>query len=283
MKNTILILVLFITGLSSVTSQNLNTYKYVVVPSKFDFLKEQNQYQLNDLTKFLFEKNNFQVIFEGAEMPQELAADNCVALYTSVQEERKIFNTALKVVLKDCTNKVIFETQVGSSRKKDYKTAYHEALREAFKSIESLNYLYEPNFKSKMSVSDDEQKKELIKNSEDVIEKVKQVEEVIVSAIPLKLNVGEKSSSEGLNKIESSFNSEGNQFHLEKADFGFYLNKNKDSEAFAKLINTSSKHHYIYKNVKSYGLAYFDEQGNLIVEILGDDNNATTLLKYSKN
>ena len=44
----------FISGAFSQT--NLNNYKYVIVPKKYDFLKEEDQFRLNGLTKFLFEK-----------------------------------------------------------------------------------------------------------------------------------------------------------------------------------------------------------------------------------
>ena len=49
---------------SNVYSQsNLNDYKYVIVPNKFDFLKENDQYQLNSLAAFLFEKYGFRLKF----------------------------------------------------------------------------------------------------------------------------------------------------------------------------------------------------------------------------
>ena len=51
---------------TSVFSQvNLNDYKYVIVPKKYDFLKEADQYQINSLSKFLFNKYGFQTLMEG--------------------------------------------------------------------------------------------------------------------------------------------------------------------------------------------------------------------------
>ena len=49
---------------NSSTGQSLNDYKYVIVPGKFDFLKESDKYQLNSLTKFLFEKYGFEAYLE---------------------------------------------------------------------------------------------------------------------------------------------------------------------------------------------------------------------------
>jgi len=263
-----------------VNAQNLNAYKYVIVPANFNFLKEPNQYQLNELTKFLFERSNFQVFMEGTEMPVDLMSDNCIALYADIEEESNLMNTKLKLVLKDCGKKVILESQEGSSREKDYKTAYHEALREAFKSFELLNYVYEPERNCNKNASANVPTNEEITNT---IENVKEVEEVIVSAIPIKLNVEVKSTSEEVASKELSFNLDAKQFFLEKTDFGFYLNKENDSEAVAKLVNTSNEGNYIYKTIKSTGLAYFDKQGNLIIEVLTGDANATSVVKYSKN
>ena len=51
---------------SNVYSQsNLNDYKYIIVPNKFDFLKEKDQYQLNSLAAFLFNKYGFLALKRG--------------------------------------------------------------------------------------------------------------------------------------------------------------------------------------------------------------------------
>ena len=54
MKKTILFLVLLISGIA--LSQSLNTYKYVLVESKFKFQNSPNQFNLNTLTKLYFQK-----------------------------------------------------------------------------------------------------------------------------------------------------------------------------------------------------------------------------------
>ena len=45
-------------------------------------------------------------------------------------------------MLKDCRGKVIYETDYGKSDEKDLALAYNQALREAAKSFEKLNYNY---------------------------------------------------------------------------------------------------------------------------------------------
>lgn len=139
-----ILIVCFIT--TSVFAQaNINNYKYVIVPNKFDFLKEKDQYQLNSLAKFLFNKCGFVSVMEGSEYPRDLMLNRCLGLKSDVIKESGMFKTKLKIQLKDCNDKLIFTSEIGESREKEYKTAYNLALRDAFKFIEALNYKYVPN------------------------------------------------------------------------------------------------------------------------------------------
>jgi hypothetical protein len=132
--------------ITSVFSQeSLNDYKYVIVPNKFDFLKEKDQYQLNSLTQFMFNKYGFETIMEGTTYPEDLIRNRCLALKSDVIKDSGLFKTKLTVELKDCKDKIVYASQVGESREKDYKTAYNLAIREAFKSFEVLNYEFKPS------------------------------------------------------------------------------------------------------------------------------------------
>jgi len=132
--------------MSSAYSQtNLNEYKYVIVPKKYDFLKEENQYRLNELTKFLFEKNGFLTLMEGDNYPLDLSKDRCLALKSNLINDSGLFKTKVKIVLKACNDKIVYESLLGESREKEYEKAYNFALRDAFKSFETINYSYQPN------------------------------------------------------------------------------------------------------------------------------------------
>lgn len=123
---------------------NLNNYKYVIVPKKFDFLKEKNQYRLNELAQFLFEKYGFKALMEGSEYPNDLKFNRCLSLRSDVIKEPGMFKTKLKAILTDCNDQTVYTSDIGESREKEYKTAYNVAMRECFKSFQSLNYKYEP-------------------------------------------------------------------------------------------------------------------------------------------
>lgn len=145
MKTKHIITVIALLLITNVFSQhNLNEYKYVVVPKKYDFLKSADQYQVNSLTKFLLEKENFIVFFDD-NLPEDLWKNRCLGLYANVLENKNLFKTKLITELKDCNNKVVFTSKEGVSKEKDYKKTYHEALRDAFQSFKAINYSYQPS------------------------------------------------------------------------------------------------------------------------------------------
>ncbi len=139
------ILFLFIT--CSCFSQELNQYKYVVVPYKFDFLKKHDKYRVNTLVRYLFKKEGFEVLYDNEDFPTELGNDRCMALYADVKNESNIFTTKMAIVLRDCANQVILETPFGRTKVKEYEKAYNIAIRSAFETIEAKNYSYQPKEK----------------------------------------------------------------------------------------------------------------------------------------
>ncbi|MBC9798598.1 hypothetical protein [Sinomicrobium weinanense] len=143
MKRIIFVFALFSIMLGSAQS-SVDGYKYVIVPQKFDFLKKENQYQVNALTKFLFEKYNFKAVYAN-HLTTEVEENSCLALKADVKDNSNMFTTRLNVELTNCRGEVIFTSEEGKSKEKDFKTAYHDALRKAFKSVEELNYNYDPS------------------------------------------------------------------------------------------------------------------------------------------
>jgi len=139
-----LLLVLVIIANTVVAQRSLNNYKYVIVPKKYDFLKSEDQYQVNSLTKFLFKKEGFESLFDNESKPQELAINPCLGLIAGVKNNSNMFTNKLVIELVNCKNEIIVTSEEGKSKQKDYKKGYQEALRNAFKSISSLNYKYNP-------------------------------------------------------------------------------------------------------------------------------------------
>ncbi|MDB9755339.1 hypothetical protein OAB20_03505 [Winogradskyella sp.] len=149
MKNILLLSLMLCIGFFS-QSQNindsaLNNYKYVVLPLSYNFLKGENVYRLNTLTKFLFKQNGFDAYFDKEELPEDLFTNRCLALYADVEEVRGGFRkTKLQVTFKDCYGKLVFTSDEGTSNQNKHKEAHHEALRNAFKTFEIKTYSYQP-------------------------------------------------------------------------------------------------------------------------------------------
>ncbi|WNW02944.1 hypothetical protein RRF68_05980 [Tenacibaculum sp. HL-MS23] len=139
-----LLFIFLMLSASIFAQKNINNYKYVIVPKKFDFVKKEDQYQTSSLTKFLFNNANFNALSSEEEFPLGLANDRCLGLVAFVKDDSRLFTTKIVIELKDCFNNIIFSSKEGRSKQKDYKKAYHESIRDAFKSIEALNYSYTP-------------------------------------------------------------------------------------------------------------------------------------------
>ena len=144
-KRSLIIVSFILCCFYGMAQKNVNNYKYIIVPLEFDFLKEKDKYRLNTLTRYLFKQNGFTVFFEGQELPEDLLSDKCKGLNVDIDKTKSsLFKTKLEIVLNNCYGEEIYRSRTGSSREKDYKLAYVEALRDAFVSIEELNYMYQP-------------------------------------------------------------------------------------------------------------------------------------------
>ena len=146
MKLQILIGLFLCIGFNSYAQRSINSYKYVVVPDYYTFLKNEDQYQLNSFTKFLFNKYGFQAFVEGDDYPNDLSpkSTSCNTLFADIISESNFLNTGLKVSLADCEGNVIYISEKGRSKEKEYKKSYYEALRKAFTYIQELEYVYTP-------------------------------------------------------------------------------------------------------------------------------------------
>ncbi|MFG4004679.1 hypothetical protein ACHRV1_13045 [Flavobacterium aquidurense] len=122
-------------------SQSVNDYKAVIVPLKYDFLKSENQYRMSTMTKANLVKAGFQAFYGNEELPEGFG-DRCEFLYVDVKKDNGFLITKLFVEFKDCYGKVVYTSEIGKSKEKDYEAAYRECLDMAFVSINALNYKY---------------------------------------------------------------------------------------------------------------------------------------------
>lgn len=180
-------------------AQSLNEYKYVLVPAKFTWANEVDQYQLNSLTTFLFKKYGFEAYQLGDALPADLNEGGCNTLTADVEDDSGIIRTKLKVILKGCSGEIVYISSEGRSKDKEYIPAYHKALRDAFLSIEELEYAYKGDKEattSKVSVQEKIEVPEASKKTGKVVTQEKEIPslEKKITQPDIKAQVQEKSN-----------------------------------------------------------------------------------------
>lgn len=120
--------------LMSLSAQSLQTYEYVIVPTKFSDFKE-NQYQLNLYLKQLLRKHDFQILSDKLETwPQEVRINPCLALTTDIKKTKHLMKNGLELIFYNCKKEVLQIGQ-GISHEKDFEKGYQEALKTAYSMI----------------------------------------------------------------------------------------------------------------------------------------------------
>ncbi|QLC68023.1 hypothetical protein LPB248_14150 [Flavobacterium sp. LPB0248] len=125
-------------------AQSVNDYKAVIIPLKYEFMKTDNQYRLATLSKQNLTKAGFEAFYSNEQLPDGYT-DRCQVLYIDVVKDNAFLVTKLIVNFKDCFGQVVYTSEVGRSKEKDYEVAYKEALDNAFKSVTALHYKYSGN------------------------------------------------------------------------------------------------------------------------------------------
>lgn len=233
--------------------KSVNDYKYIVVPSQFEFQKNAGDFQLNELTKFLFNKHGYTAFLSTETYPADYAQNKCLALTAQLRKTSSLMKSKLKYELVDCYNQVVFATDFASSKEKDYKKAYQEGARKAFNKIKFLNYKYNPKVEEKVIVSSKEDQRELIqiKTDDDIIEQK-----------PILEKEGE-SMKDDVKVVESS---DANLLYAQAISNGFQLVDSTPKRVYV-IKTTSVKGVYILEGMN--GILY-NNNGKWIAEYYTD-------------
>ena len=269
MNKLVAVIFLFMGKISKSFSQkSLSDYSYVIVSEQFEFQQEKDKYQLNSLTKFLFNKYGFHAYFDR-EVP--LNVFRCDGLWAEAEGTPGFIITKVQLVLRDCTGEVIYRTNYGKSKVKDYKKAYYESVRNAFDDIIALNVMQKEIVGMDVTTTLDSQVFLENTKSSPVIktvtattnsinnESLKKVEPTIEKTINLNLP---------LNKY-TNYNHMGTVFLLRKTAVGYTLYQELiDTDDDLLLIGkiTVKGSDINFKNEKDKILeVFFDESNNLII------------------
>ncbi|WP_299125534.1 hypothetical protein [uncultured Winogradskyella sp.] len=251
LKKIIFTVLFLIVSFCATAQKDIHNYKYIIVPKKFDFSNSEDEYQLNSLTKFLFNKYGFEAYFVDDDLPEDLQKDRCLALTSEIFKQKGgMFKTKLEFKLKDCFGSVIMISQIGESRLKEYDKAYNEALRDAFVTFQNLDYEYAP-MKDSVEVS----------GVKDKIEEPK-VEEVKEPEVETKV----KDKKQEVKKINIKEDSKGLYYAQIIVD-GYQL-VDSEPKVIMILFNTSAKDVFIVKDKNA--IVY--KEGDLWIYYEHNDN-----------
>lgn len=247
---------------------SVNDYKYIIVPEGYVFLRENDDYQLNSLSKFLFQKYGFTAFIRGEELPEDLKINGCKGLRADVKKKSGLLKTKLSVDLIDCNGTVVFSSKEGVSREKDFKKSYHEALRNAFKYVKALNYKYNGKKDLPVQTKDVVAQQPLTVNTPIEASKVEATaattEGVVRAVSQGTTNVLPKATN-SVASVTYVYNEE--IYIFEKRDYGFEIISNKTKPtSIGKVYTSSNKNSYIVKAGDLSGNGHFDAYRNFILE-----------------
>lgn len=155
MKHLLFILFISTFFITTAQNKNLNDYKYIIVSNKYEFQDEANEYRLNELIVYEFEQRNFKAFRDSETLPADLNRGTCNALKVYI-EKSGMLSVRLLMSLVNCDGVTVFETKKGIGRTKSYEKAYFEAVRDAMKSLDNVDYKYIPQEKNDMEIATSE-------------------------------------------------------------------------------------------------------------------------------
>ena len=257
MKNIILVVFLIMSNFFVFGQvKKVNNYKFIVVPDRFDFLKQKDEYKTSSLTKFLLKKNGFTVVLNSEQYPKDLINNPCSALNALVLDKSSMFKVKVIIELRDCSNRLLYTSEEGVSRLKEFKKGFQEAIRNAYASMG--NIVYEPFLLETIR----KDKKEIVTVNPVLVEEVKEVK--LEVELPVINNI-EAAQISPINNIALS-----TTLYAQPKENGFQLINLKPQVVFV-ILNTSvkgvflikDKNGLLYKKGENW-IAEFYDNGKLI-------------------
>lgn len=279
---------------NGLAQENLNKYKYILVPKQYEFQKRPDSYQINSLHKFLFEKAGFETLFTDDAYPDDLVKERCLGLTSKIVSNPSMFKTRFTVELYDCYNKLVYTSNEGTSKIKDYKKAYNETLRKAMAELIEMGYEYDPGLTTDVVAEkaveetveateviaaeklvpakkvEEEVKKEVVEETKPVVEEAAKVAvPVAVVAVEEEKKEVEKVVEEKAPSIEGKYNIDmwGACKVVKKGDGYAVVGGDEDFE-FATITPTSNPSIFMIKKTgfKQVQILELDAEGNIKID-----------------
>ena len=260
MKNIILVLFLIMSNIFVFGQEKkVNNYKFIVVPDQFNFLKKKDEYKTSSLTKFLLKKNGFTVFLNSEQYPKDLIDNPCSGLKALVLDKSSMFKVKVIIELRDCSNRLLYTSDEGVSKLKEYKKGFQEAIRNAHASM--IDVVYEPFLLEPIG----KDKKEIVTVNPVLVKEVKEVK--LEVELPVINNIEEAAQVSPTNNIALD-----STLYAQPKENGFQLINLKPQVVFV-ILNTSvkgvfvikDKNGLLYKKGENW-IAEFYEGGEIVVK-----------------
>ena len=260
MKNIILVLFLIMSNIFVFGQEKkVNNYKFIVVPDQFDFLKQKDEYKTSSLTKFLLKKNGFTAVLNSEQYPKDLIDNPCSGLKALVLDKSSVFKIKVIIELRDCSNRLLYTSDEGVSKLKEYKKGFQEAIRNAHASM--IDVVYEPFLLEPIG----KDKKEIVTVNPVLVKEVKEVK--LEVELPVINNIEEAAQVSPTNNIALD-----STLYAQPKENGFQLINLKPQVVFV-ILNTSvkgvfvikDKNGLLYKKGENW-IAEFYEGGEIVVK-----------------
>ena len=260
MKNIILVLFLTMSNIFVFGQEKkVNNYKFIVVPDQFVFLKQKDEYKTSSLTKFLLKKNGFTVVLNSEQYPKDLIDNPCSGLKALVLDKSSMFKLKVIIELRDCSNRLLYTSDEGVSKLKEYKKGFQEAIRNAHASM--IDVVYEPLLLETIR----KDKKEIVTVNPVLVKEVKEVK--LEVELPGINNIEEAAQVSPTNNIALD-----GTLYAQPKENGFQLINLKPQVVFV-ILNTSvkgvfvikDKNGLLYKKGENW-IAEFYEGGEIVVK-----------------
>lgn len=229
-------------------------YKYIIVPLQYAFTSQPNEFQLSVLTRKMLKDEGFDVYMsEDETLPKDLAENKCLALKSNIIKESGLLTTTLKFQLYNCFGKKVFESS-GNSRIKTYKEAYQDALKLALIDFQMSSSLY--------LKKDNKSEQEITSDNPEIISEIEE-------DIPFET-------------LAEVYTNDDKSFWLLKDGEDYTLFLDKGDTVFATL-KQADRGTYFFDSAEIDGAAYFNANGDIILEYLDKDEDAVQKIIYTKN
>jgi len=288
------LILLFFTILSfqnSWAQKELNNYKYVIVPKRFDFQSKPNSYRINSLTKYLLNKIDFNTLLDDQVLPDDALKNRCLALNVKLLVKSNMLRTNVRVAFINCRNKVVYTSGEGTSREKEYQKSYQEAIRGAFNSLGNYKFTYTPQQQLVEKEKINDVVKPIVKNKVEAIKNVPKHKPLIKkesTKVTLPVVIKPQVKDNKTLHISGLYIFDNETYEIAQFKGYYIFSKHSDqgkvykSKPLGFIYKTSKKGNYLIKTNDTF-TGYLLKNGNFVIDEVDKDGAINSKIFIKNN